>query len=280
MAIIDYHSIKSLIFAKLSRSSRILIPVLSCLCDDWDGSLSREHSKHHILAMYSGLSIASIKRALKELKEKGIISIETQSGKPASIQYIPQLNLSAKTQKGSSQRPTSEQEVAHDELPLLEKIPPQTPPDKEPEADGMSFAPNDSSLFNKQQPKILAITDLVGHTLVKQKIGEKGSAFVVGVLKAMSGRNGEIQDPPAYFVSCCSKDVIPWTRAQKAEARATQKRQRRELYQEAADQRWERERQSVITEQNDPEVQARVQAIQATFLESMGEPEVVHNPPA
>lgn len=276
MAIIDYHSIKSLKFAKLSRSSRILIPVLSCLCDDWDGSISRENSKHHVLAMYAGLSIASIKRALKELKANAIISIQTQSGRPASIQYLPQLKLSAKMQR-SSQRPTY---LAHSELPLRFPEATLTPVDKEPVSYGTDVAELTSSnqrLKNRQAPDI---ADLVGHALVKRWIGLRTGDFVTSVLLNMGKKNGEIQDYPGYFVSCCRNNWVPSSKKAEREAAAEAARQERTLYEEAETQRWERIRQSVITEESDPEAQARIRNIQETFLQTLGEPEVVHNPPA
>lgn len=295
MAIIDYHSIKSGIFAKLTKSSKILIPVLSCLCDDWDGSLSPEHSKHHILALYAGLSISSIQRALKELQEKGIIAIETQSGRPASIQYLPQLKLSAKNQKDSSptapanigsyhwwnelhndqkprsQLPTSQLNLGHSDRPLLEKIPPQTPPDKEPVSVGTLPAPNDSpkSLNNKQ-------TALVPRSLIKTWWPLKGPKFVMSVLREMEKKNGEIKDPAAYFVTCCKNNWVPSSKKAERELAAEAAREERTLYEEAERQRWEREKQSVITEQADPDAQERIKAIQKDFWENMGD----YRPPA
>lgn len=296
MAIIDYHSIKSLTYAKLKPCSRILIPVLSCLCDDWDGSLSPEHSKHHILAMYSGLSISSIQAALQELREKDIISTLTQRGKPASIQYIPATILSAKSEKHRQRLPISYQKVGNGYRPNPPKIPPQTPAPTGEKENGKNLALNDSpkikeqqptdvaflnnQFLNKQDPKIVLLAELIGHALVKQKMAQKGSAFVVDLLKAISGRKGEIDDPAAYFVSCCTKDIIPWTRKQKAKSLAKEKRQQRELYEEANAQRWERHTHSVITDQDNPEVQARIKVHQQNLWAILGEPEVVHNPPA
>lgn len=275
MAIIDYHSIKSLIFAKLTKPSRILIPVLSCLCDDWDGSLSPEHSKHHILAMYSGLGIASIKRALKELQEKDIIFTQTQQGKPASIYYIPQFQLSAKNSKHSSQRATFPLNIAHSELPFLEKTPPQTPINTEPDKAGTILPLNDSpkSLKNNKQ------TAIVPRSLIKTWWPIKGPKFVMSVLREMEKKNGEIKDPAAYFATCCKKGWIPTSRKRDAELAAEAAREERTLYEEANAQRWEREKQSIMAEHDDPEVRARIQIIQDNFLQTMGEPERVHNPP-
>jgi len=300
--------------------------------------------------MYAGLAVRSIQTALQELHEKDIVSIETQRGRPASIQYLPQLKLSRKNSKGPKQLPLSHGHETAEALYEVgngcrsiqgkvgngcrsssEKILPQTPADKEPVSDGTPLALNDSpKIFKKQQqgelpwsmlpqsekdsfllstqylkdhPDLLDYADLVGHSLVKQKIGEKGSAFVVSVLKAMAGRNGSIDDPAAYFASCCSRGFVPWSRAQKAETLATDKREERLAREEADRERWEQETESVLAEQDDPEAQARIKATQAAFWEKMGDyrppediakfaekaeanfletigvPERVHNPP-
>ena len=274
MAIIPYHSIRSLIFAKLTRSSRILIPVLSCLCDDWDGSLSPEHSKHHVLAMYAGLGVASIKRALKELSEKGIITTQTQQGKPASIYYTPQVELSAKTSKHSSQRATFSLNIAQSELPFPAKIPPQTPTPVSEKQPGTILPLNDSpkSLKNKQ-------TALVPRSLIRTWWPIKGPKFVMSVLREMEKKNGEVKDPAAYFATCCKNGWVPTSKQRERELAAEAAREERTLYEQAGAERWEREKQSIMAEHDDPELQARIRTIQNDFLEKMGESERVHNPP-
>jgi hypothetical protein len=274
MAIIDYHSIKSLIFANLTKSSRILIPVLSCLCNDFDGSLSKEHSKHDALAMYAGLATSSVKIALKELHEKGIISIHTTIGHPAAIIYIPAATLPL-TSKNLLASRSSATQLADNQLPLYPETPPQTPKDKEPETVGTQVAERTSS-----NERLKKQTALVPRSLIKTWWRIKGPKFVMSVLSEMEKKNGEIKDPAAYFATCCKKGWVPTSKKAEREAAAEAAREDRTLYEEAQRQRWERHCQSVITEEADPETQARIRTIQETFLETMGEPEVVHNPPA
>ena len=273
MAIIDYHSIKSLTFAKLTRSSRILIPVLSCLCDDLDGSLSKEHSKHHVLALYSGLATSSVKIALQELSRSNIISIQTTTGHPAAIIYIPAATLNLTSRNSLASRSSATQ-LADSQLPLYPETPPQTPEDKEPDSVGTPFALNDSpkSLKNKQ-------TALVPRSLIRTWWPIKGPKFVMSVLTEMEKKNGEIKDPAAYFASCCKNGWIPTSKKAEKEAAAEAAREKRTLYEQAEQQRWERIRQSVITEEADPDAQERIKAIQDNFWKIIGEPERVHNPP-
>jgi len=274
MAIIDYHSVKSLIFASLKPCSRILIPVLSCLCDDWDGSLSPEHSKHEVLALYSGLATSSVKVALHELHDKGIISIDAKRGRPASIQYIPQLKLSA---KGSRSSAILHQKVADNRLPLFSKESPQNPVIPGQNQNGKILALNDSPKRFKKQTQTIVPADLVGHSLVKHWIAIKGGHFVTSVLVEMGKKNGEIQDHSAYFVSCCRNGWIPTTIKAARERKEKEKRKKRQEREREEKIHWQETCQTVQAEQNDPAVQSRISKVCDDFLADLGVDH--HNPP-
>lgn len=272
MAIIDYNSIHSGAYAKLSLSAKALIPVLSTLCDDWSGALSPEDSKHARLAALSGLSVKSVKRALPALAATDIISIVTQSGKPASIQYLPQVRFSKQGGVNStprSQSPTTQvtesYQVGHYDLPPIDDNQPQTPTVTAQNKNGKNVALNNRSNngLKQQQPASASqngtsAASKVRESLIKHMRKEHGYRLVNDILDAMKFLNGEVENPNAFFNYFCSRGIVPTYKSIQERKKAIEAAQRRQDAQAEAQRSFNAKVEEFKRERADREAQARV----------------------
>ena len=174
IAIIDYHAIRSRQYAQLLPSARILIPVLSILCDRWCGAITPENSKATTLGKYAGLGAKAVRAGLLGLDSAGVITSERQSGRPPSIQYLPPLHVARKNPShlGHKDPPSLGKlghkdppprsirsttsvikihDLGHKDPPQSPKKAPQTPAATGENADGKVLALNCLNSFKQEQ---------------------------------------------------------------------------------------------------------------------------------
>ncbi len=118
--------------------------------------------------------------------------------------------------------------------------------------------------------------DAVADKLVQQMVTKHSSEDVVVVLSAMGSMMKSDPDcfdnPSAYFRRCCENGWIPTNKSiQETEKRNERKARVREE-QERSRQEHDEMKRRIAQEQNDPEVMARIKAVQAEFLNGMSTP--------
>ncbi len=275
MAIIDYHLVQNGLYAKLSPSSRILIPVLSTLCDNYTGEIPAKQAKASYLALKAGLTSKSVRAALKELAKDQykIVALEMGSGRISSIQYRPVVRLAKQNstkQVTSTALPSkpvtiTEQTGNHyrfnSDLFLSE-----TPPESAETQPSPNLASDLLFLNNRFK---LTTTDLpVPKMLIKAMISRHGSEVVVKVISGMEKKfaaGEEIDNPGAYFRKCCLNGWEPSSKAIQEKEKLAERKAREKERQEKQDQDRQAMAAQIEEERNDPERMARVAAIQAEF---------------
>lgn len=270
MAIIDYSLIRSGKYSSLSPSAKALIPVLSTLCDNFTGAIPEKDSKARVLASYAGISIRSVQDALLELSGDTykIVSMDTHSGRPPSIQYLPVIQIS----KLWSQA----QEVGNGCRPEDPKLgngcrgdTPLSPPENPPQPPSSQAIPTTAISLLPLNNKDLTTTKLpVPKILIKEMISAHGPGVVVKVISGMEKKAaaGEIIEyPGAYFRRCCANGWEPTSKAIQDKEKAGARRAAAAAAE--ADHRLLQEEHAlkVRQEQADPAAQARISHVQEEF---------------
>ena len=268
MAIIDYHLVQNGLYAKLSPSSRILIPVLSTLCDNYTGEIPAKQARASYLALKAGLTPKSVRAALKELAQDSykIVALKTTIGHPPSIQYRPVIRLAKQNNAGSV---TNTDLLGNHYRASTESTTPENPQEL---AETQSSEEMAQSLLFFKQPVKLTTTGLpVPKMLIKSMIQRYGSEVVVKVISGMekkiaAGEN--IDNPGAYFRKCCLNGWEPSSKAIQEKEKRTEREAREKERQERQRQLHDEHSQRVAQEQADPDTMARIKAVQNSFWEN------------
>ncbi len=268
MAIIDYHLVQNGLYAKLSPSSRILIPVLSTLCDNYTGEIPAQQARASYLALKAGLTPKSVRAALKELAQDTykIVALKTTPGHPPSIQYRPVVRLAKQESPGSV---TITDQLGNGYRASSDITTPEIP--QEPAETQPSEEMAQSLLFFKQPDKLTTTGLPVSKMLIKSMISRHGSEVVVKVISGMEKKiaaGEKIDNPGAYFRKCCLNGWEPSSKAIQEKEKLAERKAREKEQQEKQDQDRQAMAAQIEEERNDPEKMAKVAAIQAKFWEN------------
>jgi hypothetical protein len=245
MAFIDYTFIWSGKFAQLKPSSRILLHVITAVCNDKTGEF---YHGVETLAHLSGLSERATRYALRELEshDPPIISAQLRPGKPDLKVHLPTVRHCH--QRGATDAPpvlrgaTDAPRGANNDTRGGQQMPPKN---------------------NKEQQELKTTTaaDRISPDLIKSMTDIYGADIVSRVVVAMQSMDGEVRNANAYFRVCCEKNWTPTSKkARQKEEQKARKEAARER-QEQEDREWQETRDQVLREAEDPEAQERIQKL-------------------
>jgi len=263
MAVIDYHGVRSGAYAKLTLSAKALIPVLATLADNVTGTLTSKESKINNLKELTGISRNAVRSALKNLAKSKQISVEGSQGHPAQITYLPILNF---TQNQEAGYPLSGQLANLSEDSQLFKKNAIDPRHDLPKPERQIPCSLNTVLNTKT-----TTGPVLQKSLIKDMIAKHGSDVVVPIVFGMNdileADPQAIKNPGGYFRACCEQNWVPTSKTIQEKKLIMESRERARAAQDAADAKEEKRRQQIRKEQNDPEAQKRIQAVQLSFME-------------
>lgn len=264
MAIIDYADVRSLRYAKLTPSAKALIPVLATLADNVTGQLSKNDSKINTLKTYAGLSRTATRAALRKLKKSKIISLEHSQGQTAEITYLPIAHFTANSPDPNL---TNEWSRHSHSLVKLENEKNAVDPRHDTPESERQLPCSLNTVLNTKTTTGPALSKM----LIKEMIAKHGSSVVVSIISGMEKMQKDdpqaIQNPGAYFRTCCEENWIPTSKAIQEKKLLQESREKARAAQDTADLEHEKRRQTIEAERNDPETMKRIEAYQLSFTE-------------
>jgi hypothetical protein len=233
MAFVDHHFIWSGKYAKLKPSSRILLHVITGVCNHQTGEF---YHSVETLAHLSGISERATRYALREL----------ESQKPPIISSEPRAKQADRKVHLPTARFTDQAKGANDST-MGANIDTRR---------GQQMPPNNRK---QQQTKTTTAADRISPSLIAELSEIYGAKAVLGVVVSMRSMDGEVKNANAYFRTCVTKGWIPTS----AKARKKQKELERKRAAERRREEREKERRDlearIAREAADPQAQKRIQ---------------------
>lgn len=253
MAFIDYHHIWSGNFAKLKPSSKILLHVISGICNGITGEFF--HSVE-TLAHLAGISQRSVQYALHELQSQDppIISREPRPGHSDEKVHLPTLRFTQNAFSGQERGATDAPGAATDA----------------PEGCN-HFTPLNNNPNNKDLKTTAA--HRIAPALIAAMTEQYGASIVQKVVVAMRSMDGEVENANAYFRRCCQRGWIPTSSKAKKKAQDEERKKAAQDRREERRQEQERREEQFRRESQDPEVQARIKLEMDKIFALLEEPE-------
>lgn len=219
---------------------------------------------------------ATVTAWLKEQKEKKRREAEDAAAEATGQQF---LDLDATQELPAPSKATGESFKATGESLTDQSVnainPPQIPAitdENQERHESCSLFLTTEEITTTEQIAVDAVDD----KLIQQMVTKHSSEDVVVVLSAMGSmiqlNSNCFDNPSAYFRRCCENGWIPTNKSlQETEKRKERKARVREE-QERSRQEHDEMKRKIAQEQNDPEVMARIKAVQEAFLGGMSTP--------
>lgn len=272
MAYIDYHDVRSGVFAKLSLPAKALIPVLSTLADKETAQLTKNDSKLPALQAISGMGRNPVRAGLRNLEKHKQISLTTTPGHPALITYLPLLNFIKNDRRVQNARGKEQiyggPSEGHLAIPLR---------DSQLSSKNYAEPRYDYSKPERQIPcssntglNTKTTTADIPEKLIKALIAKHGAEPVVLTISAMEkimkAKPGKIKNPGGYLRDCCENGWTPTDKIIQEKEQVEERRERQRESQAKEDLAERARREQIRKDQNDPALQRKIKQMTMSFM--------------